>query len=105
MMDAAKYMVSKGFKAAGYVYVNNDDCWSNHDGRSNVTHQILPNMTKYPEGIKGLADKIHDMGLKFGIYSSAGTYTCGGYPASLGYEQIDAETFAEWGVDYLVSKY
>ena len=80
-------------------------------------------MTKFPDGIKGLADKIHDMGLKFGIYSSAGrtlsyltqsdgpaqslyagTLTCGGYPASLGYEQIDASTFASWGVDYLVSR-
>ena len=72
IMAAAKAMVNNGFKDAGYMYVNSDDCWSNHNGRDNTTHQLLPNMTKFPEGIKGLADKIHDMGLKFGIYSTAG---------------------------------
>ena len=102
-MDAANAIVDKGFKAAGYVYVNSDDCWSNVLGRDNTTHQLLPNMTKFPDGIVGLADKIHGMGLKFGIYSSAGTKTCGGYPASLGYEEVDAATFAAWGIDYLVS--
>ncbi len=101
MMQAATNLVSKGFKDAGYIYINNDDCWSNHNGRDNTTHQLLPNMTKYPDGIDGLAKKVHDMGLKFGIYSSAGTLTCGGYPGSLGYEDVDAETFAKWGVDYL----
>jgi len=44
---------------------------------------------------------VHDLGFKFGIYSSAGTMTCGRYPGSIGYEAIDAETFASWGVDYL----
>jgi alpha-galactosidase len=72
IMAAANAMASNGFKDAGYMYVNSDDCWSNHNGRDNTTHQLLPNMTKFPEGIKGLADKIHDMGLKFGIYSTAG---------------------------------
>jgi len=56
---------------------------------------------QFPDGIKGIADKIHDLGFKYGIYSSAGLETCGGYPASLGYEQVDAATFAAWGVDYL----
>ena len=79
------------------------DCWQHHLGRDNTNHQILPNATKFPDGIKGVADKVHDMGLKFGIYSSAGTLTCGGYEASLGYEKVDAATFADWGVDYLVS--
>lgn len=102
LMDAANALVDKGFKDAGYTYLNCDDCWQNHNGRDNTTHQLLPNMTKFPDGIKGVADKVHDMGLKFGIYSSAGTLTCGGYPASLGYEKIDAQTWADWGVDYLV---
>lgn len=102
-MKAAHAMVDNGFKDAGYIYVNQDDCWSDIRGRDNTTHQILPNMTKYPDGISGMADKIHGLGLKFGIYSSAGTKTCGGYPASLGYEDVDAATFASWGVDYLVS--
>lgn len=51
--------------------------------------------------MKGLADKIHALGLKFGMYSSAGFMTCGGYPGSLDYEKLDAQTFADWGVDYL----
>jgi alpha-galactosidase len=85
--------------------VNIDDCWSEKTsisatgGRDPKTSRILPNMTRFPDGISGLADKIHSMGLKFGIYSDAGSATCAGYPASLGYEDIDAATFAEWGVD------
>ena len=62
-MDAAHAMVNKGFKKAGYNYVNSDDCWSNHNGRDKHTHQLRPNMTKFPDGIKGLADKIHNMGV------------------------------------------
>src|ERR1700761_5128721 len=80
IMKAAHAVVNKGFKKAGYTYVNSDDCWSNLNGRDATTHQLRPNMTKFPDGISGLADKIHNMGLKFGIYSSAGTETCGGYP-------------------------
>lgn len=85
----------------GYNTVTVDDCWSEKTGRDNTTGRLLPNTTRFPDGISGLASKIHDMGLKFGIYSTAGNKTCGGYPASLGHEQTDAETFAEWGVDFL----
>lgn len=58
----------------------------------------MPNMTKFPDGISGLADKIHDLGMKIGIYSSAGTMTCARYSGSLGYEQKDADVWASWGV-------
>ena len=101
ILTAANDIVNKGFKDAGYEYVNIDDCWSVKSGRDNVTHQIIPDPVKFPNGIEGLADRIHGMGLKIGIYSSAGTETCAGYPASIGYESIDAATFAGWGVDYL----
>lgn len=101
ILDAAGYIVSKGFKDAGYEYINIDDCWSVKAGRNNVTHQITPNATTFPDGISGVADQVHNMGLKLGIYSSAGTKTCAGYPASIGYESIDAQTFASWGIDYL----
>ncbi|PVH94482.1 glycoside hydrolase family 27 protein [Periconia macrospinosa] len=100
-LDAATKLVDLGLKDAGYVYVNVDDCWSNKDGRDPVTNRLVPNATRFPDGIKGLADKVHEKGLLFGIYSSAGNKTCAGYPASLGYEEIDAETWAEWGVDYM----
>ena len=56
---------------------------------------------KFPSGIQSLASQIHDLGFKFGMYSSAGTYTCGRYPGSLGYEKNDADLWASWGVDYL----
>lgn len=101
VMQAANDIVNKGFKDAGYNYVVVDDCWSIKSGRDNTTHQIRPNTTMFPDGISGLTAKLHNMDLKAGIYSSAGYTTCGGYPASLGYEDIDAQTFASWGIDYL----
>lgn len=84
---------------AGYEYVNLDDCWQIMTGRDPVTDQLIPDPEKFPDGISGLADKIHDMGFKIGIYSSAGTETCAGYPASIGFESVDAATWAAWGID------
>lgn len=78
-----------------------DDCWSVKSGRNSTTKQIIPDPYKFPRGISGTASQIHALGLKIGIYSSAGTGTCAGYPASLGYEKIDAATWAAWGIDYL----
>ena len=78
-----------------------DDCWSVKSGRDSVTQRIVPDPDKFPDGIKGIADSLHALGLKAGIYSSAGTETCAGYPASIGYESLDAATFASWGIDYL----
>jgi alpha-galactosidase len=75
-----------------------DDCYS--DGRyENGT--IKPDFEKFPRGFKHVSSRIHNLGLKYGMYSSAGYYTCGRYTASLGKEKIDAQTFADWGVDYL----
>ncbi|KAI1332841.1 glycoside hydrolase family 27 protein [Xylariaceae sp. FL0255] len=101
VLDAAQALIDLGLKDLGYEYVNIDDCWSEKTGRDPTTNQLLPNTTLFPDGISGLADKIHDMGLRIGIYSSAGTETCAGYPASIGYETLDAETWAAWGIDYL----
>ncbi|RWA12489.1 hypothetical protein EKO27_g2621 [Xylaria grammica] len=100
ILDAAKAMVEFGFKDAGYEYVNLDDCWSVKSGRDNETLQLVPDPARFPNGISGLANQIHDLGFKIGIYSSAGTATCAGYPASIGYETIDANTWATWGIDY-----
>ncbi|KAA8642902.1 glycoside hydrolase family 27 protein [Aspergillus tanneri] len=69
--------------------------------RDPSTKRMIPDPVKFPHGIDGVAGEIHRLGLKVGIYSSAGTQTCAGYPASLGYETIDAQAFADWGVDYL----
>lgn len=78
-----------------------DDCWAVKGGRDNVTGQIVPDPLKFPNGISGVADEIHDLGLKIGIYGSAGTETCAGYPAEIGHESVDAATFASWDIDYL----
>ncbi len=97
--ETADFFVSSGLKDAGYQYVNIDDCWSlkerGKDGK------IVPDPVKFPSGIRGVADYVHAHGLKLGIYGDAGTMTCAGYPGSLGKEKLDAQTFAEWGVDYL----
>jgi len=95
MADA---MVSSGMKEAGYQYVVIDDCWQvNRDANGN----IIADPQRFPSGMKALADYVHGKGLKFGIYSDAGTKTCAGRPASRGYEFQDARQYAAWGVDYL----
>jgi alpha-galactosidase len=92
-------MHDNGMQAAGYDYVNIDDCWLQKSRDSNGNLQ--PDYTKFPDGISGTAAYVHSLGLKLGIYEDAGTETCAGYPGSLGHEQQDADTFAAWGVDYL----
>jgi len=94
----ADAMVSSGMKDAGYTYVNIDDCW--HGERDSLGF-IHPDPVRFPSGMKALADYVHSLGLKFGIYSDAGWQTCGGKPGSRGYEFQDALTYAKWGVDYL----
>jgi alpha-galactosidase len=97
--QTADKFVSSGLAAAGYKYVNIDDCWMQHsrDGSGN----LQPDFTKFPDGISGTAAYVHSKGLKLGIYEDAGTATCAGFPGSLGHEQQDANLFASWGVDYL----
>lgn len=56
---------------------------------------------KFPKGMTIVGEQLHALGLSFGMYSDAGSMTCAGYAGSLGYEEIDAQTFADWGVDYL----
>jgi alpha-galactosidase len=97
--QTAQYIVSSGLKAAGYQYVNIDDCWMS-SSRSSSGH-LVPDPSKFPDGISGVASYVHGLGLKLGIYESAGTATCAGYPGSLNHETTDANDFAAWGVDYL----
>jgi alpha-galactosidase len=96
--DTADAMATNGMKEAGYRYVVVDDCW--HGART-ADGVITADATKFPSGIKALADYVHAKGLKFGIYSDAGRKTCGGHPGSQGHEYQDALTYARWGVDYL----
>ncbi len=96
--ESADVMVSSGMRDAGYEYINLDDCWQL--GR-NANGTIQVDTVKFPSGIKALADYVHSKGLKLGIYSSAGYFTCEGRAASLNYEMIDAQTYADWGVDFV----
>ena len=91
-------IVSTGLLEAGYNYINIDDCWQL---TRDVDGVIVPDPNRFPNGIKPIVDYAHSKGLKFGIYSDAGYYTCAFRPGSLGYEELDAKTYAEWGVDYL----
>ncbi|GJJ09984.1 hypothetical protein Clacol_004210 [Clathrus columnatus] len=93
-MGAAQAMINNGLDKLGY------ECWQ-APARDPSTNAPLPDPQKFPNGLKSLADKIHGMGLKFGLYSDAGLSTCGGRFGSLGFEEIDAQTYASWGVDYL----
>jgi alpha-galactosidase len=93
---AADAMVASGMRDAGYVYVNIDDTW---EGQRDAQGKIQANQ-RFPD-MKALGDYVHSKGLKLGIYSSPGPKTCGGYEGSYGHEEQDAETYAEWGVDFL----
>jgi alpha-galactosidase len=95
---AADALVASGMKDAGYQYVVIDDCWQ---VSRDASGKIVVDEKRFPSGMKALADYVHSKGLKFGIYSDAGTQTCAGRPGTKGHDEIDARTYAEWGVDYL----
>ncbi len=96
--SAADALVSSGMKDVGYEYVVIDDCWQViRDPAGN----IIADAKTFPSGIKALADYVHSKGLKFGIYSDAGTMTCAKRPGTRGHEYQDALQYAAWGVDYL----
>ncbi|MGN0574057.1 MAG: alpha-galactosidase [Acutalibacteraceae bacterium] len=96
--EMGEALKKSGLADCGYVYLNIDDCWQSSlrdkDGK------LQTDFVTFPSGIKKLAERVNALGLKLGIYSSNGTLTCEDLPASLGYEATDADTFAEWGVEY-----
>ena len=101
--DTADKMVDTGLLNAGYEYLVIDDCWSLKERDENG--RLTADPEKFPNGMKAVADYVHSKGLKFGMYSCAGNLTCTGYPGSFEHEFTDAETFAEWGVDFLKYDY
>src|ERR1700731_4228794 len=94
--EMADAVVSSGMQAAGYQYVNIDDCWQVSRDASGT---IVADPARFPSGIKALADYVHGKGLKLGIYTDAGTGTCEKRPGSLNHEVQDAKTYASWGID------
>ena len=100
--SAADDIVSLGLRDLGYNYINIDDCWQ-QTARDELG-KLQSDPVRFPQGMKGLGKYLHDISLEFGIYSSAGFFTCaagGTFPASLGMEEVDAQSFASWGVSYL----
>ena len=98
--ESADAFIDNGLKDAGYEYLVIDDCWSEYN-RDPITDRIVPHHEKFPNGMKVVADYVHSKGLKFGMYSCDGVRTCADYPGSFDHEFLDAQTFAEFGVDYL----
>jgi len=96
--QTAHALIDSGLAAKGYVYVNLDDCWQMDRDENG---KIVVDKDRFPSGMKALADYVHGLGLKIGLYSDAGIMTCERRPGSLGYEEIDAQIYAEWEIDYL----
>ena len=96
--ETADAMVSSGLKAAGYQYVNIDDCWQVSRGADGT---IVADAQRFPSGIQALADYVHSKGLKLGIYTDAGRMTCQKRPGSYEHEAQDINTYFAWGVDYV----
>jgi len=103
VLASAKVYKEKGLMNHGWTFINIDDGWeivgSSNDPKRDANGNILCN-SKFPS-MKALGDSIHALGLKFGIYSSPGPLTCGGYTATYQHELQDAKSYASWGIDYL----
>ena len=96
--DSIDALINSGLADAGYNYINLDDCWQKYRDKNGY---ILFDNKTFPHGIEPLVEYAHSKGLKFGLYSSAGKYTCERRPGSLDYEEKDAEIYAKWKIDYL----
>lgn len=97
VISSAKALIDKGLADYGYSYINIDDGWEAPERNADGTIAVNE---KFPS-MKDLGDWLHSEGLKFGIYSSPGDRTCGGYLGSIDHEKQDAESYNSWGIDYL----
>ena len=99
LLETAEAVVESGMRDAGYGYVVIDDGWEAQERDANG--DLVADADRFPGGIAALAEHVHSLGLKLGIYTDAGTATCQGFPGSYGTEHRDAKRFASWGVDYV----
>ncbi|KAJ8708621.1 hypothetical protein PYW08_010003 [Mythimna loreyi] len=99
IMSVADAFYNEGYQEAGYEYIIIDDCWS--EMQRDERGRLVADKKRFPRGMKFLGDYIHSKGLKFGMYTNVAPVTCMQYPGSYSYLKKDADTFAEWGVDYL----
>lgn len=98
LLSSANYIVAHGLAALGYTWICSDDGWDTH---RNATGHLQADPKKFPSGIPELVARIHALGLSLGLYGSSSSVACSGRPGSLYLEDIDAETYASWGVDYI----
>lgn len=98
LLSTATILTTSGLQSLGYNHVVLDDCWS--DGRDS-NGSLQADAKKFPKGMKYVADWLHERGFRYGMYSSAGEFTCAGFAGSLDWEKEDARSFAGWEVDYL----
>eukprot|EP01084_Bolivina_argentea_P097421 175120_1 len=97
----ADHLFSDGYAAVGYTQINIDDCW-NTKKRNSTTNQQMADPKRFPNGIKSLADYIHNYtGLKLGLYNDIGSESCKGYTGIDGHYELDAQTFANWEIDMI----
>jgi len=99
IIATAHTLIDSGLAAAGYNYVNLDDCWQ--IDRDPLTGEITIDPKQFPSGMADLVNQVHALGLKFGLYSDSGMMTCQGRPGGMNYEKIDAATYAKWKIDFL----
>lgn len=95
--ETAQAMHDSGLQKAGYEYINSDDCWM-LAARGPNGEQVA-NPAKFPDGFKPVADFIHSLGLKSGLYTAKGNQTCARFAASCDHETQDAAQWASWGID------
>ena len=98
LLSSARFFITSGMANLGYQYICSDDGWDTH---RNTSGFLQADPFKFPSGIPALAQKIHAMHLKLGLYGASSSVVCSGRPGSLYLENIDAQTYAEWGVDYI----
>ena len=103
IVTIAEFFVSSGLANSGYEYVNSDEGWEENDRGPDGRIVPGPNFGGSATGMKALVARIHGMGLKIGLYGAASGVTCGTKPGQLYHEDIDAQTYADWGIDYLKS--
>eukprot|EP01084_Bolivina_argentea_P097038 174434_1 len=99
-MDMSDRLANDGWKELGYNIIRLDDCWSLKT-RDNKTNEQVPDPNRFPNGIKGLSDYIHSLGLKLSLYNDIGSHTCAGYTGVNGNYELDANTFVSWDIDMI----
>ncbi|CAI2731942.1 unnamed protein product [Schistosoma spindalis] len=96
----ADKLVSDGWQDLGYKYVVLDDCWLSRQ-RDPKTNSIMADPTRFPNGIRSVAEYLHSKNLSLGITLGYGAMTCSGYPGSINNLELDAKAVADCGVDYV----